>query len=83
MGVITANQLKTRGVSIFEEELAREPELVITVRGRERFVVMDIEHYNHLRECELETALREVQADYRAGRFVSEGVDEHLERLKS
>jgi PHD/YefM family antitoxin component YafN of YafNO toxin-antitoxin module len=81
METVTANQIKTRGVSILEDKLAQVPELVITVRGRERFVVMDIENYNYLRECELAAALREVRADYQTGKYVSESVDEHLEKL--
>jgi prevent-host-death family protein len=81
MNTITANQLKTKGISAIERNLSDDQELVITVRGREKFVVMDMQHYNHLRECELDAALREIKADYKTGRYVSESVNDHIERL--
>jgi prevent-host-death family protein len=81
MNTITANQLKTKGISAIERNLSDDQELVITVRGREKFVVMDMQHYNHLRECELDAALREIKADYETGRYVSDSVYNHIERL--
>ncbi len=81
MNTITANQLKTKGVSILESELASQKELVITVRGKEKFVVMNMDHYNYLRECELDAALHEAKADYQNGNFVAESVEKHIERL--
>jgi PHD/YefM family antitoxin component YafN of YafNO toxin-antitoxin module len=78
---ITANQLKTKGISLIEKHLAGNPELVITVRGKEKFVVMDMQQYNYLRECELDAALHETRADYEAGRFVTESVEEHIQRI--
>lgn len=78
---ITANQLKIKGIPIIEKHLASHPELVITVRGKERFVVMEMEQYNYLRECELAAALYQTKADHKAGRFVTESVDEHIQRI--
>ena len=78
---ITANQLKTKGISAIEENLNYEKELVITVRGKDKFVVMDMQHYNHLRECELEAALREAEADYKAGNVIKESVKKHIKRV--
>jgi PHD/YefM family antitoxin component YafN of YafNO toxin-antitoxin module len=42
MNIITANQLKTKGVSAIQSNLSENHELVITVRGKEEFVVMEI-----------------------------------------
>lgn len=81
MNTITANQLKTKGVSIIENELANENELVITVRGKEKYVVLNMEQYNYLRECELDAALHEARADYQKGNFVTESVEKHIERV--
>ena len=72
MNTITANELKTKGVSIIESELAKETELVIMVHGQEKFVVMNMDQYNYLRECELESALNEAKADYQKGNFLTE-----------
>lgn len=81
MSSITANDLKTKGISAIEAALEQHPEAVISVRGKDRFVVMDIAHYHYLRECELEAALAETRADVAAGRFVEESPEEHLARL--
>lgn len=81
MGTIAANDLKTRGVASISEQLAEAREAVITVRGKKRYVVMDIEQYQYLRECELEAALIEARADIEAGRVVTESVADHIKRL--
>ncbi|MDE2234941.1 MAG: type II toxin-antitoxin system Phd/YefM family antitoxin [Gammaproteobacteria bacterium] len=81
MSTISANKLKTKGVSAIAEALTDAPEAAVSVRGNNRFVVMDIEHYHYLRECELAAALAESQADLDAGRFVEESVGAHLKRL--
>ncbi len=79
---VSANDLKTKGVSAIEAVLAHQTEAVISVRGKERFVVMEMKHYHYLRECELESALAQSRADLAAGRFVKESAEDHLARLK-
>ncbi len=81
MSSISANHLKTQGVSAITEALSNAPEAMVSVRGKDRFVVMDIAHYHYLRECELTAALAESRADIAAGRFVRESVDAHMKRL--
>jgi len=80
---ISANDLKIKGVSAIESMLARQPEAVISVRGKDRFVVMDMEHYYYLRECELESALAQTRADLAEGRAVTGSAEDHLARLKA
>lgn len=82
MNIITANELKTKGVVSIDDHLQGEREAIITVRGKKRFVVMDIEHYQYLRECELEAALLEARNDLESGNFIVETVEQHLQRLK-
>jgi prevent-host-death family protein len=82
MSVISANDLKTKGVSAIEAALGGQPDATISVRGRDRFVVMSIEHYHYLRECELEAALAESRGDLAAGRFVKESPAAHLARIE-
>ncbi len=81
MNTISANELKTKGISALEAELQKYPEAIITVRGKNRFVVMSMEHYNLLRECELEAAILQAQEDLREGRFITETVEEHVRRI--
>lgn len=81
MDTITANQLKTKGISVIENSLAENHELIITVRGKEKYVIMDMEQYNYLRECELDAALHQTKKDYQDGNFVSESVEDHIKRI--
>ncbi|MFZ5484630.1 MAG: type II toxin-antitoxin system Phd/YefM family antitoxin [Pseudomonadota bacterium] len=81
MTQISANELKTKGIAAIEAALADQPEAIVSVRGKERFVVMALSHYHYLRECELEAALAETRADLAAGRSVKESPEAHLARL--
>jgi len=81
MSAISANTLKTQGVSALEAALANASEVIVSVRGKERYVVMELAHYHYLRECELAAALSESRADLAAGRAVQESAEAHLARL--
>ena len=81
MSHLSANDLKTGGVAAIAAALAEQPEVIISVRGKDRFVVMDVEHYHYLRECELDAALTQSQADVAAGRVVAESAQAHVARL--
>lgn len=83
MSHLTASNLKTKGVAAIEAVLEQHSEAIVLVRGKERFVVMDIAQYHYLRECELEAALAETRADLAVGRFVQESPEEHVARVKS
>lgn len=79
---ISANDLKTKGVSAIESVMSEEmPEAMITVHGKVKFVVMPIEAYQHYRELELSSALEEVRRDYEAGRYTTESIAEHIRQL--
>jgi len=82
MNQLTANDLKVRGVAAIEAILTTQPEATISVRGKDRFVVMDMAHYHYLRECELEAALAQSRADVAAGRMVTESASDHMARLE-
>lgn len=81
MPQLTANDLKVRGIAAIESALADQTEATISVRGKDRFVVMDMAQYHYLRECELEAALIQSRADLAAGRAVQESSDAHMARL--
>jgi hypothetical protein len=81
MSQLSANDLKTKGISAIEFALSSAPEAMVSVRGKDKFVVMDIAHYHYLRECELDAALAQTRADLAAGRSVQESPEAHLVRL--
>lgn len=81
--VLTANELKTKGISRLEEVTSSGEEAIISVRGKHRFVVVSIEQYNHLRECELEAAIAETERDLAAGHVIQEPIEDHIKRITS
>ncbi len=81
MNALNANDLKVKGVTAIESALLNEQEVTINVRGRARFVVVDVDYYRHLRECELESAVQQAKADIAAGRYVKESAQEHVQRI--
>ena len=82
MSQLTANDLKVRGIAAIEDALTHQTEATISVRGTQRFVVMEMAHYHYLRECELEAALVQSRADIAAGRAIQESAEAHMTRLE-
>ena len=78
---LNANDLKIRGVTAIAEALSEQTEALVAVRGKPTYVVMKLEQYQYLRECELDVALAEARADLAAGRVTRESAEAHLERL--
>ena len=50
MSHISATDLKTKGISAIELALSSAPEAVVSVRGKDKFVVMGMAHHHYLRE---------------------------------
>ena len=80
MGNITASELRTKGIAQIRKLLADWPEVFISVRGAKRYVVIDLERFTYLRECELDAALLEAKEDPQEKRLAVERVEEHLRR---
>jgi hypothetical protein len=83
MQAISANDLKIAGIGAISRALEHEREVGLSVRGELRFVVMEADAYQRLRECEQAIALQEARADLAADRVVYESVGDHLKRLDS
>ena len=82
MATITANDIKRRGIASIAEILENAQEATISVRGKSKYVVISVQQYQHLRECELEAALLEARKDREAGRIVDIIIAEHIANLK-
>jgi len=83
VGQITANDLKVKGITAIDELVMDNNGVVITVRGKEKYVILPISEYNQLRELELDAAIAESQKEISEGKFHAESVDDHLARLKN
>ena len=79
--IITANEVKTKGVALFGKMLQKADELVINVRGKNKYVVLDIERYNDFRQNELDLAHMKVMQDIKDGRYKVQTAAEHVKDL--
>ena len=81
--IINANEVKTKGVSIFANLLEKFDELIINVRGKNQYVVLDIERYKELRANELDLAYLKSLQDIEKGNFKVQNVQEHIDELRN
>ncbi len=79
--IITANELKVKGISYLDDLAKKYKEIFISVRGKNRLVVLPIEEYERLKEADLEMAVREAEADYNKGKYVIESSEKHFKRI--
>ena len=79
--VITANELKTKGISLVENLIKQTGEVFVSVRGKKKFVILPVEEYEKLKEAELKSIINQAEKDYEEGRYVVETAEEHFKRL--
>jgi hypothetical protein len=82
IALITANDLKVKGITAIDELVPENYGVIITCRGREKYVVLTIEKYNQLREFELDAAIQEARKDISEGNFHTETAEIVLTRNK-
>ena len=80
--MITANELKIRGIKAIEEGLKDQQEVAISVRGKVKYVAMTVEQYEQMRIAELEMAYQRVMEDVREGRYTT-SLEEHFKEIDS
>lgn len=78
---VTANDLKIKGISAIEPFAEKGMETVVKVRGTDKYVILTIESFNHLRECELTAALIESERDIKNGNYHQDSIEKHLKRI--
>ena len=80
--VVSANEIKKRGVSIFDELLKEHNEVIISSRGKNKYIVMDIKDYEEYRAYKLDKAYQEVMEDIKNGDYRVVSAKEHIESLE-
>ena len=79
--VVSANDVKKNGVSIFDDLLKKFDEVIINFRGKKKYVVIEYERYKAFREYELDKDYNEVMKDIDNGDYVVCSAKEHIQRL--
>jgi prevent-host-death family protein len=80
--IVSANDIKTKGVTLIDKLFETMSEVIINVRGKNKYVVIDIERYKQLRELELDRLYEETMQEIKEGRFKTQSVEEHLSELR-
>ena len=80
---ISANEVKQRGVSLFDSLLGKVDELIINVRGKDKYVVLDIERYKAFRMAELDLAYMQTMQDIEKGNYTTQSAAEHVADIKN
>jgi hypothetical protein len=78
--MITANDLKLRGVKAIEENLNTHQELGITVRGKMKYIILTIEQYEKMRNAELELSYNEIINEIEKGEYTT-SIEDHIKEL--
>lgn len=79
--IITANDLKVKGVSAIETFAKKGLETIVTVRGKEKYIILTKTEFDRLRECELTAALAESEQDLKNGKYHEDSIEDHLKRI--
>ena len=83
--MITANDLKVKGIKAIEKELEERDEAVISFRGKPKYIVLDIEEYDRIRALELDLLYLQAQEEIKSGKAMristKEELEEHLKSL--
>lgn len=80
---ISANEIKQRGVSFFDTLFEKFDELTISVRGKKKYVILDIERYKEFQANELDLAYMQMMQDIEKGNCKEQSAKEHIEELKN
>lgn len=80
--IVMANEVKTKGVSLFDKLFEKAEEVIINVRGKNKYVVIDIERYKELRAMELDKAYDNAMADIAAGRYTTD-LEAHFKEIEN
>lgn len=81
--IVSANDIKTKGVSLLDKLFESASEVIINVRGKNKYVVINIERYKNLRTLELDRLYEETMQEIKEGRFKTQSVEEHLSELRN
>ena len=77
--MITANDLKVKGIKAIHQEIEKNDEAIISFRGKPRYIVVDFKKYDELRALELDKAYLETMQEIKDGKYKTIATDEELQ----
>jgi len=67
--MVTANELKTKGIQALEKEIKNNGQAIITHRGKSKYVVIDIEEFDNYLAYKLDLDYQKVLKEIEKGDF--------------
>ena len=78
--------LRNRGIKAIDEEINKNGIATLSYRGKPKYVIIDIDEYEKLRELELILAYSQAKENIKKGNFeiikTEKEVDNYIEELK-
>jgi len=81
--MITANDLKVKGIKAIEKELEERDEAVISFRGKPKYIVLDIEEYETMRSLQIEIAYKELKKKKEQNKAYVSDADTLIQRIEN
>jgi len=81
--MITANDLKVKGIKAIEKELEERDEAIISFRGKPKYIVLDIEEYETMRALQIEVAYKELKKKKEQGKAYRSDADTLIQRIEN
>ena len=81
LNILSMQDLKSTSLAKLKLLFKHEPEIIIQERGKDACVLVDLEHYAYLRQCELEIELIRARNEIAAGQYAT-GSATHLSKLE-
>jgi len=76
-----ANEVKIKGVSIFDTLLETFSEVIINVRGKNKYCVIPFDEYEGYRAYKLDITYKEVMQDIEDGKFHTD-INKHFKDIE-
>ncbi len=76
--MITANDLKVKGIKAIEQDIKENDEAIISFRGIPQYIVLDFKKYDRLRALELDEVYLETMQEIKKGNSKTIATDEEL-----
>ncbi len=80
--IIMANEVKTKGVSYFDKLFEKFSEVIISVRGKNKYFVVPFEEYEAYRAYKLDMAHQETMQEINNGDYHSD-IKKHFETIEA
>ena len=82
--MVTANELKTKGIQAIDKEIINNGQAIITHRGKSKYVVIDIKEFDNYLAYKLDLDYQKALKEIKNGEFKElSNIDDISKHIKS